>query len=171
GARTELEAGDILLVDLTAPDSELGELVHRLRLQALPLAAAELSDRSQEIGMVEAMVPAESELVGKTLVDARLRSRYSLTAIGLRHGAAAVANDIARKPLKTGDTLLLLGPWEAIDELRLRSPNLVVLDPPAAEQGVSAPSRALGAVLSVALMIALMISGVVPNVQAALIAC
>src|SRR5690606_31281232 len=134
GARTELEAGDILLVDLTTPDAELGELAHRFKLIALPLAAAEFSDRSQEIGMVEAMVPADSELVGKTLIDARLRSRYGLTAIGLRHGAAAVPHDIARRPLKTGDALLLLGPWEAIDELRLRSPDLVVLDPPAAEQ-------------------------------------
>lgn len=120
--------------------------------------------------MVEAMVTADSELVGKSIVEARLRSRYGLTAIGLRHGSAAVGA-LETTPLRTGDTLLLMGSWEAIEEARLRSPHLAVLDPPVAEGGVSAPGRALAATASLALMIGLMISGVVPNVQAALIAC
>ena len=41
-----------------------------LALEALPLSGAYFSDRSQEIGMAEVMVAADSELVGKTVVDA-----------------------------------------------------------------------------------------------------
>ena len=39
--------------------------------------------------------------------------------------------------MRTGDTLLLLGSWEAIEELRRRSQNLVVLDPPEARAAIS----------------------------------
>lgn len=172
GVRTELEAGDVLLVDLTAPDLELGEVARRFGLEAEPLASAEFSDRSQEVGMVEAMVTPDSELAGKTLVAARLRSRYGLTAIGLRHGSVAVKSDVASKPMKIGDTLLLMGPWRAIEELRSQSSSLVVINGPGgARAGVPVPGRAIHAVLALALMIGLMISGAVPNVQAALIAC
>ncbi|HEY3517997.1 MAG TPA: SLC13 family permease [Gammaproteobacteria bacterium] len=172
GVRTELEAGDILLVDLTAPDLELGAVARRFALEAEPLASAEFSDRSQEVGMVEAMVTPESELTGKTLVAARLRSRYGLTAIGLRHGSVAVKSGLANEPMKIGDTLLLMGPWGAIEELRSQSSNLVVIDPPGgAPAGVPVPGRAIHATLALAVMIGLMISGAMPNVQAALVAC
>ena len=40
--------------------------------------------------MVEALVPAESRLVGQTLLQARLRAEDGLTAIGLRRGGKAV---------------------------------------------------------------------------------
>ncbi|HEX7036624.1 MAG TPA: SLC13 family permease [Pseudomonadales bacterium] len=168
--RTELASGDILLVYLP-PHAEPGAVARQFALETLPLAGADFSDRSQEVGMVEAMVTGDSELVGKSVADARLRLRHGLTTIGLRHGATAIAADPANTPLRIGDTLLLVGPWEAIDEVRLQSPHLAVLDSPGGEEGISAPGRALAATLSLGLMIALMISGVVPNVQAALIAC
>jgi di/tricarboxylate transporter len=84
-AKTELQANDILLVDLFAPRIDIEALRQRFALEALPLTGAYFSDRAQEIGMAEVMVAADSELVGKTVVDAEFRTRYRLTVIGLRH--------------------------------------------------------------------------------------
>ena len=41
--------------------------------------------------MAEVIVPATSELVGKTVAEAEFRDRYGLTVIGLRRGAAATS--------------------------------------------------------------------------------
>jgi di/tricarboxylate transporter len=163
--RTELRAGDILLVDRPTPDFDIKAL------EAVPLGDADFSDRSQEIGMAEAMVPADSELVGKTLADAMFRTRYGLTVIGLRHGAVAVETDLLKKALNVGDMLLLIGLWKAIDALRAESHDLVVINVPEGREIASAPSKTPRALFCLALMIGMMVSGLVPNVQAALVAC
>ena len=36
--------------------------------------------------MAEVILPAESRLIGQTVLEARVRSEYGLTVIGLRHG-------------------------------------------------------------------------------------
>ena len=43
-------------------------------LERMPFAGADFSDRSQEIGMAEVMVTADSELVGKTVVATKFRT-------------------------------------------------------------------------------------------------
>jgi len=74
--------------------------------------------------------------------------------------------------LKIGDTLLLIGSWKGIERLRSAPAELVVLNLPAElDEVLPAPGKALQALACLALMVGLMVSGVVPNVQAALIAC
>ena len=46
----------------------------------MPLSGAYFTDRSQEIGMAEVIVPPTSELVGKTVVEARFRSTFRFDA-------------------------------------------------------------------------------------------
>ena len=58
-------------------------------LEEMPLSGAYFTDRSQEIGMAEVIVPANSDLVGKTVVEAEFRTRFGLTVIGLRRGSVA----------------------------------------------------------------------------------
>ena len=58
-------------------------------LEAMPLSGAYFTDRSQEIGMAEVIVPPTSELVGKTIVGPEFRTRFGLTVIGLRRGTVA----------------------------------------------------------------------------------
>ena len=40
--------------------------------------------------MVEIILPAESKLIGQTVLEARMRSEYRLTVIGLRRGDKVV---------------------------------------------------------------------------------
>ncbi len=170
--KTALLAGDILLVDLSAPQETAEAFRQQFALEALPLTGGYFSDRSQDIGMAEVMIGADSELVGKTVVEADVRDRYRLSVIGLRRGQAAVQGSLRDEPLRIGDTLLVIAPWRAIERLRADHPDLLVLNLPAeADEILPAPGKALPALSCLVLMVALMVTGVVPNVLAALIAC
>ena len=170
--KTELRAGDVLLVDLSAPKLDADAFRHRFALEELPLTGGYFSDRSQEIGMAEVMVAADSELVGETVVEADFRDRFRLSVIGLRRGQAAIERGLLDEPLRIGDTLLVIGPWNAIERLRAETPDLLVLNLPAEiEEVLPVAGKAPQALFCLVLMVALMVTGIVPNVQAALIAC
>jgi di/tricarboxylate transporter len=171
-AKTELLADDRLVVDLFAPNSDVDTLKSRFALEAMPLTGAFLDDRSQEIGLVEVMIPANSDLVGKTAIEARFRSRFGLTVIGLRRGVVAHERGLLNETLTLGDTLLLIGPWKSIRRLDARGNNLVILNLPAElAEVLPVTGKAPHALVSLALVVVLMVSGVIPNVQAALIGC
>jgi di/tricarboxylate transporter len=122
--------------------------------------------------MVEALVPPDSRLVGRTILQARLRSELGLTAIGLRHGRTPAGPGLLEQKLRAGDTLLLFGFWRDLEGLRRDNRDLVLLNLPAEfDEVLPAPGRAVQAVLCLGATVALMVSGVVPNVHAALIGC
>ena len=171
-AKTEVKAADIALVDLFAPDANIKALRLQWGLDEMPLSGAYFTDRSQEIGMAEVIVPPNSDLIGKTVVREKFRTQFGLTVIGLRRGAVAHERTFLNEPLKLGDTLLLIGPWKSIERLRSDGRDLVIIRLPAEiAEVLPVPGKALQALLSLALVVALMISGLVPNVQAALIGC
>ena len=171
--QTELQAGDVLLADVHASEG-INELWDSLKLESLPLGEIGnyFADRSQEIGAAEVILPAESVLIGQTVREARMRSEYDLTVIGLRHGSNVAVDDLLNERLKLGDTLLLIGFWSDIRELQSDVDDVVVLNMPVElEEVLPAAQRAPHALAVLALVVALMISGLVPNVQAALIGC
>ncbi|MFG1396209.1 SLC13 family permease [Roseixanthobacter pseudopolyaromaticivorans] len=172
-ARTRLEPGDMLLVDVLATPEQLDALRTTWKVERVPLGDGDyFSDRSQELGMVEVMLPAESRLIGSTVLEARVRSEYGLTVIGLRHGAHVASSDLLHERLKLGDTLLMVGFWSDIRALQGDTEDLIVLNMPAElEEVLPAASRAPQALGVLALVVALMVSGVIPNVQAAIIGC
>lgn len=171
-ATTKLHAGDILLVDLQGGSASAEALRERYALEALPLTGDYFIDCSQEIGMAEVIVPADSDLIGKTVTEARLRQRTGLTMIGLRHGNVAAEQNLREEKLRLGDTLLLIGRWKSIQNLQRNGKNLLVMNLPAEHDEVlPVAGKAWQALICLALVVGLMISGVIPNVQAALIGC
>jgi di/tricarboxylate transporter len=171
---TELQADDVLFADVHISNEGIDKLWHSLKLEPLPLGETGnyFVDLSQEIGAAEVILPAESRLIGQTVLEARVRSEYGLTVIGLRHGSKVVAHGLLEERLKIGDTLLLVGFWSDIRHLQSDMDDIVVLNMPAELQDVlPAARRAPHALAVLGLVVALMISGVVPNVQAALIGC
>jgi di/tricarboxylate transporter len=170
---TELRAGDLVLIDARSAPERAQQLREELRVEVLPLEGSDyFFDRSQQIGMVEAIVPPDSPLVGTTVLDARIRAEYRLTVIGLRHGSKPVAEGLLEEKLRAGDTLLLTGFWSDIAKQEADSRGLVVLNMPAERAEVlPAAGRAPAAVAILALTVVLMISGWVTNVHAALIGC
>jgi len=95
-----------------------------------------------------------------------------VVVVGLKRGGEALQGVLVDERLKTSDTLLVAGEWKCISRLQGQSQDFLVLSLPAeAEQVAPALRRAPHALFALALMVALMISGIVPNVLAALIAC
>ncbi len=169
---TELQAGDILLIDLTAPCNKFKELQAQMALEDLPLSGGYFADRSQEIGMAEAIVPPTSELIGKTVVEAKLRTQFGVTAVGLNRGDGPHTDNLLAEKLRIGDTLLVIGPWKEIERYRTDTKDLVVIKLPVEiEERLPVPGKSLQAVICLLIVIGLMVSGIVPNVQAALIGC
>lgn len=171
--RTALLPGDILFVDmLGAPPTDAAAIRQRLALEELPLSGSYFLDRSQDIGMAELVLPAGSGLIGETLTGSRFRATYGLTVVALRRGRGTLAGDYRNEALKPGDTLLAVGPWPNIRRLQSDRSDMLILNLPAEFNAIlPAASRAPQALACLLLVVGLMVSGVVPNVHAALIGC
>lgn len=169
---TRLQFGDVLLIDMFSPTTEIHELADSLGLEPLPLAGAYFNDRSQEIGMAQVIVPAESPLVGKTLVEKGFRSSTGLTVIGLRRASEAVNRDFLNTPLRVGDTLLVVGSWKQIERVRPEETGVLLLKLPIElEEVLPAAGKAPQALFCLGVVVVLMVTGIVANVHAALIGC
>ncbi|MGH7243205.1 MAG: SLC13 family permease [Phycisphaerales bacterium] len=164
------EAGDALLIDIGSANA--AEFVNKNALEQLPLSGAYFTDRSQEIGMADVILPALSEFVGKSVDEADFRDRFGLTVVGLRRGTAAVEGALNKQVLKLGDELLLIGPWAAIESLEAGSKDVVLLDLPVERADILPVAKKYPqAIACLLLVVVLMVWGIVPNVQAALIGC
>src|SRR5690606_700741 len=73
-SRETLRLGDVLLIDFPTPEADADAMRHEYGLEKLPLRGAYFTDHSQEIGMAEMLLPADSKLIGKSVADADLRS-------------------------------------------------------------------------------------------------
>jgi di/tricarboxylate transporter len=106
------------------------------------------------------------------VLQARVRSESGLTVIGLRRGRKVLSQGLLEEHLKVGDTLLVTGFWSDIRRLQSEFADLVLLNLPSEmDEVLPAASKAPHAVAILALTVGLMISGLVPNVHAALIGC
>lgn len=171
-AKSVFQAGDVLLLDLFDPNSNGESLLEKYSLHPLPLTGAYFTDRSQEIGMTEVIIPADSALIGQTVTASKLRTRTGLTAIGLRRGQVAHERGMEDQQLKLGDTLLLIGPWRSIQNVQTGSQDFVAISLPREYAEVLPVAGKAGrAMVCLLIVVGLMVSGVVPNVQAALLGC
>ena len=171
-AETVLISGDRLLVSMTIPAPELPGLCRQLVLHNLPLVDLDPASRPQSIGMVEVLITPASELVGKTVLGAGFRSRHGLTVVGLRRGSEIVSDGFLERKLQAGDTLLLVGPWKEMRRSQRGRRDFVLLNQPEdLEEPPPAAGRAPQALLSLAVVVVLMVSGIVSNLQAALLGC
>ena len=167
-----LQPGDRLLVDLQAGETALQALCAPLGLTPMPLAGLDPASRPRAVGLVEVLVTPGSGLRGKSVLEAGLRSRRGLTVIGLRRGLHRFDRDFLQERLQAGDSLLLVGPWKELRRSQQGRPDFLLLNQPAdLEEPPPAADRAPQALLSLAVVVLLMVTGLVPHVQAALIGC
>jgi di/tricarboxylate transporter len=167
-----LQTGDRLLVDLHIEEVALQALCASLGLMPTPLAGLDAASQPRAVGLVEVLVTPGSELRGKTVLEAGFRSRHGLTVIGLRRGLAALDQDFLQERLQPGDTLLLVGPWKELRRSQLGRRDFLLLNQPAdLEERPPAADRAPHALFSLGVVVVLMVTGMVPHVQAALFGC
>jgi di/tricarboxylate transporter len=167
-----IRAGDVLLADLAGHAGGAGSAAGRLGVAELPLGEGFFVETYRELGLAEIILPPSSAALGRTVAELRMHDDHEVDVIGIRHGNDLVSRAVSHERLRLGDTLLVVGSWDAIRRLGAPGGDFIALELPVeAEERVAAASRAPLALLSVALMIALMVTGLVPNFVAALIAC
>jgi len=110
-----LEDGDVLI--LRADPAALDEFRSTSNL-AFPDGRSEARARPDSEGqrLVECLVPAASDLVGRTMQSFGLMNRHDSVLIGLRRGGIALRQGLSRQVLQSGDLLLLLVPESRIDD-------------------------------------------------------
>jgi di/tricarboxylate transporter len=112
---TVLAAGDRLVVQ-GRPEFLL-ELRDRRHLTLEDTATQGERLVSGEVGLAEARIAADSDLVGSTLLQLGFRQRFGAIVLAVQRGEAVRRTHLERIPLEADDVLLLQGPRERLDEL------------------------------------------------------
>lgn len=163
---TRLEEGDLLRV--------MGRPEHVAALvdEGLTLAGDGEVDEGlpEDLGLAEVLLTPRSRLIGKSLVEARFREVYRVTALG----ALRVGQPVAEPPrdllLRFGDTLLVKGPWQRIRNLSSERRDLVVVASPPDAEAQPPLRRAPLAGGIVLFMMALLTLDLVPQAVAVVLA-
>lgn len=106
-ASSELEGGDRLLI--------LGRLDRMAEISANPLFTIENRSPtlarliSEEIGLAEFQVTAESAFLNITLASINMRQKYGVNVLAILHGETSRRSNLQQVSLSSGDRLLLQG--------------------------------------------------------------
>ncbi|PVX42813.1 di/tricarboxylate transporter [Pasteurella langaaensis DSM 22999] len=170
--KTEIREKDILMIDVSNPELDLNELCRLLVLEQAPIRSQNFNEQAKSIGMAEITPIPDAGAIGKSAVELHFRSRYGLNVIGIKRQGELLQGNLVETPLESGDLLLVVGDWKLIQQLREKTKSFFILRYPSEiDKAVPARSQAWHAIFSVATMVVLMVTGIVPNVLAALIAC
>ncbi|WGE31682.1 SLC13 family permease [Actinobacillus genomosp. 2] len=170
--KDQLQKKDILLMDIGVDEDRFSELCQEFKLQPIELKGEYFSTQAKSVGMAELGVMPETETIGKTVDSLNFRSSFGLSVVGIKRDTQILQNNLLTETIRSGDILLVMGVWQKITTMvQSRKDFFLIGMPKESKQVVPAASQAPYAILSLVVMIGLMISGVVPNVIAAFIAC
>ncbi|MFN3274973.1 MAG: SLC13 family permease [Paracoccus sp. (in: a-proteobacteria)] len=121
-----LEDGDVLI--LRADPAALDEFRSTRKL-AFPDGRMEPRARPDSEGqhLVECLVPATSDLVGRSLQSFGMLNRHDSVLIGMRRRGVALREALPRQMVQSGDILLMLMPESRTDEA-LQAAGLLRID-------------------------------------------
>lgn len=161
------------IITVQGETEAINRMMISFRLGLLPLdpITDELKNNliNQEVGMTEVIVNPNSMMVGRHYNLDNYFKRYNIQLLAAsRNGKPIKEREII---VKAGDTFLIRGSWEHIEDLKKQHENLVLLgSPEGMAKNVDSLNYksfiALGALL---LMIILMVFSIVPGPIAALI--
>ncbi|MDS4026005.1 MAG: SLC13 family permease [Candidatus Contendobacter sp.] len=168
-ATTELRPADVLY--LVGLDESVAIISAVERLTRLPIEDSQQRSLVKELGLVEVLLPPDSELIGQTLRQAAFRSRHGLSVLGIRRRGQPLPGNLIEEKLAFGDVLLVAGSWKQIGQLQGDRKHFLVLNLPVEFAEVApAHRRAPFALLVLLAMVVMMTFGLVPNTAAALLA-
>jgi di/tricarboxylate transporter len=134
-----------------------------------PTAAPGPAVFDREHGYVEIMIPPRSPFIGETVFQGMVTEIGDLVVTAIQRRGEDVGEREVQ--LAAGDALLLRGPWAAL-EARAEQGGVLVVDEPGIvrRQAIAFGARAWEAVLVLAGMVVLLVSGIVPPAVAGLLA-
>lgn len=96
-------------------------------LEILPMRQYSEQDlESASIAIIEAVLSPRSQLIGKTVKEARFREKFGMLVLAVWNGERVIRTRLTDLKLAFGDALLLQGSRKKISLLR-QDPNLIVL--------------------------------------------
>lgn len=110
-----LRANDILLLGGQPDALERAIANDRLTLEGEDREIPEGSERD-EVGVIEAVINADSILVGQTAARLLLQERYGVNLIAISRADERLTKQIGAVPLRVGDVIVLQGPLPLLPE-------------------------------------------------------
>ena len=112
--RETITEGDLLVIEANASsiDSFVGEF-------GLEYVGSEKYDSlvGEDLSLVEAVIPQNARIEGRTALSLRLLYRYGVTLLGVSRQGKAFRDSVRKLPVQAGDVLLLLGPTERLHDV------------------------------------------------------
>lgn len=163
-----LEQDDVLVV--SGPDSQVERVANDLSLTVSlrrPPVSGERPLLSRTSGVAELVIRPRSNLVGSSVFPGMVRG--DLVVLAVRR--LGVDRGPVRTELEEGDTMLVRGPWQAVDAL-VDDRDVLLADRPdlVRRQTVPLGPRARRALVVLGAMVVLLSTGVVPPAVAGLLA-
>jgi len=156
-----LEAGDVIVLKATPRGiSELAES------GGLAFDRGERGETAGKVKLVEAMIGPQSNFVGRTLVELRLRQQHGIVVAALHRKGANLMDKLSSIPLQLGDTLLIEAPEANLQRFQEREEDLIFLN-----DEVDRPFRRKKAPIAIAAILSVVVLAAfgVPILSAALV--
>lgn len=124
---------------------QVGEfaLANELRLQPRLRTFGNLFNPTRA-GIAEVVTPPGSRLIGKTIGEARLRSRFGISVLAINRRNEIIRRDLREEVLQAGDSLVSHSTWRDLASLAREKDFIVVTDIPKEEQRPQKVVHALG---------------------------
>jgi di/tricarboxylate transporter len=94
-------------------------------------------------GISEVVIPPGSRLVGQTIGDARLRTRYGISVLAINRRGEILTEGIRDQELETGDCLVSHSTWRVLSAVARERDFIVATDIPKEEQRPQKVAHAL----------------------------
>lgn len=125
----------------------------------------------RQIGIAEILLMPDSALINHSVLDTNFRAQYGVNLLGIQRKGEYILRDLKDETLHPRDTLLVQGTWEKIRKLSESNSDWIVLGEPLKEAAkVPLDHKMPFAAGILLLMVALMVTNVVPAVAAVLLA-
>lgn len=111
----KIRPGDTLLLE--GEEQALNELIQRTKLRLTHADRPIVMDQpTDEVRVVEAVISASSEVIGKTAKSLTLHQTFGVNLLGVSRSGQRMAGKLSTTRLKSGDILVLQGSEKSIPE-------------------------------------------------------
>ena len=115
GARREtIRQGDILVIEADA--EHIDAFVGGFKLEYVG-SEKYIGHASEDLTLMEAVVPENARIEGRSALSLRLLYRHGVTLLGVSRRGKTFRDRVRKLDTRAGDVLLLLGPSERIDDV------------------------------------------------------
>lgn len=134
--KTTLQAGDRLILKCRPSGVAEARGIKGVHLTSETEQGGIEEIHAEEGTLVEAVISPNSAILGRTLQEVNFRQRFRATVMAVHRQGRNVGQNLHKLFLRPGDTLLLLGTQDAIENLRSSSDILLIDRPPTPAQSL-----------------------------------